>query len=238
MTGPERSRFRRDSGLPPVEKFVATGAIKFAGAFDPADWFALVAELPPDRPGLRLYGLPQLRALLGPGSSPQAIASSLLGALAFPVRAILFDKSATNNWPLGWHQDRTVAVKTRADAAGYGPWSIKGGVAHVEPPFAVIEAMVTLRLHLDPVDADNAPLRIAPGSHRLGKLLEADYDATVAECGEQICTADAGDIWAYSTAILHASAAAQVPRQRQVVQIDYATQDLAAPLLWAGVYDD
>ncbi len=131
-----------------------------------------------------------------------------------------------------------MAVKARADVPGYGPWSVKGGVAHVEPPFALIEAMVTLRLHLDPVDADNAPLRIAPGSHRLGKLLEADYDATVRQCGEQQCTADAGDVWAYSTAILHASSAATVPRRRRVVQIDYAAQPLAPPLLWAGVYSD
>ena len=43
----------------------------------------------------------------------------------------------------------------------------------MEPPFALIEAMRTMRIHLDPVPRDNA-LLIAPGSHRLGRIPESE----------------------------------------------------------------
>ncbi len=133
------------------------------------------------------------------------------------VRAILFDKSHASNWALGWHQDRTIAVAARAEVPGYGPWSIKAGLQHVEPPFAVIEQMRTIRIHLDPVDADNAPLLIAPGSHRMGRLPDGQIDAAVARCGTAVCKAQRGDVWIYATPIVHASAAAARPRRRRVV---------------------
>ena len=40
--------------------------------------------------------------------------------------------------------------------------SIKQGIVHVEPPFAVTAAMLTLRVHLDDMPDDDAPLLIAP----------------------------------------------------------------------------
>ncbi len=40
--------------------------------------------------------------------------------------------------------------------------SIKQGIVHVEPPFAVTAAMLTLRVHPDDVPDDDAPLLIAP----------------------------------------------------------------------------
>ena len=106
---------------------------------------------------MRLHGIPGLAALLAPGTPIGALAAAALGPAARPVRAVLFDKTPAANWALGWHQDRTVAVQARHDRPGWGPWSVKAGIIHVEPPFAVIERMVTLRLHLDPVPADNAP---------------------------------------------------------------------------------
>jgi hypothetical protein len=80
------------------------------------------------------------------------------------VRAVAFDKNPETNWSLGWHQDRTIAVKQRVDVQGFGPWSTKQGIQHVEPPFARIEAMRTLRMHFDPVDENNGPLLVALGS--------------------------------------------------------------------------
>lgn len=124
-------------------------------------------------------------------------------------------------------------MKARTDLPGYGPWSVKAGLQHVEPPFAVIEGMRTIRIHLDAVDAANAPLLIAPGSHRLGRIPEAE--ATVARLGAAMCLADRGDIWLYATPILHASAAASKPKGRRVLQVDYAAKALPAPLTWLGI---
>ena len=189
----------------------------------------------PTRPGIRLHALPGLAALLAPGRPIGALAAAQIGPTARAVRAILFDKTPGTNWALGWHQDRTIAVQQRHDLPGWGRWSIKAGMQHVEPPFAVIERMVTLRIHLDPVPADNAPLLIAPGSHRLGRVPEGEVDAVVAGCGSVACLAERGDMWVYATPILHASAAARGHAHRRVLQVDYAAGALDAPLLWAGV---
>lgn len=106
---------------------------------------------------------------------------------------------------------------------------------HVEPPFAVIGRVITLRIHLDPVPADNAPLLIAPGSHRLGRLREAEINAAVKRCGTAACLADRGDVWACATPILHASAASIGHAHRRVLQVDYSADTLPAPLRWIGV---
>ena len=57
---------------------------------------ALAASVPADRAGIRLHGLPTLSALLEHGPIA-AIASAHLGVPAWPVRAVLFDKSPGNN---------------------------------------------------------------------------------------------------------------------------------------------
>lgn len=185
--------------------------------------------------GSRLTGISALSGLLDPAGPIGQVAARHLHA-SRPVRAILFDKSAKTNWVLGWHQDRTIAVAKRIDVDGFGPWTVKQGLLHVEPPFAVIEAMITLRLHLDPVDADNAPLLIAPGSHRFGRIEEARIAETVQRCGTTACLADRGDIWVYATPILHASARAARPRRRRVLQVDYAAGALPGGLEWLGIW--
>jgi hypothetical protein len=183
-----------------------------------------------DQAGIRLYGVAGLAAIL---DSIGSRAAQLAGRR--PVRAILFDKSEAANWALGWHQDRTIAVRARAEMPGYGPWSIKAGLCHVEPPFALIERMLTIRIHLDSVDETNAPLLIAPGSHLMGRIPETEVEATIARCSTATCLADRGDIWLYATPILHASAAATAPRHRRVLQVDYSADILPAPLEWLGI---
>jgi ectoine hydroxylase-related dioxygenase (phytanoyl-CoA dioxygenase family) len=152
-----------------------------------------------------------------------------------PVRAILFDKSAEQNWSLGWHQDRTIAVKQRIDTDGFGPWSIKTGMVHVEPPFDLLAGMVTVRVHLDAVPETDAPLLIAPGSHTRGRIPTVEIPEVVRQCGIIPCLAAAGDIWLYATPILHASDAAATPLHRRVLQVDYAVGQLPGGLEWLGM---
>lgn len=157
-----------------------------------------------------------------------------IGPNARPVRALLFDKHPDSNWALGWHQDRTIEVSARIDTPGFGPWTIKAGRHHVAPPIALLEAMVTVRIHLDDVDADNAPLLVAPRSHRLGLVSERDIESVVASLGTEICLAERGHIWLYSTPILHASDTALNPRHRRVLQIDFAGAALPNGIEWAA----
>lgn len=195
----------------------------------------IVATLPGDRAGIRLHDVDGLTELLSPSAEIGAIASTTLGSGARAARAILFDKSVDANWSLAWHQDRTIVVRGRIAVPGYGPWTIKAGLQHVAPPFAFLERMVTLRVHLDPVTADNAPLLVAPGSHRMGRIAEPDIDAVVARCGQVACLAERGDIWAYATPILHASDASRTTARRRVLQIDYSADSLDGGLEWLGV---
>ena len=184
---------------------------------------------------MRLHGIAALRPVLACGGDVGQVAASVLGPHSQAVRAVLFDKTTSANWALAWHQDRTIAVLARRDVPGFGPWTRKAGLLHVALPAAVLQGMVTLRVHLDPVPADDAPLLIAPGSHGMGRIAEADVPGTVASLGVRTCLADEGDIWLYATLILHASNASAAPARRRVLQVYYAASGLPGGLEWLGV---
>lgn len=218
--------------------FTNHGAVHRPGLIDAAMVDSLrvaLAPVPLERPGLRLHGVPAIDELLGPQGAMGRWAADLMGYGAMPVRAVLFDKSQGRNWAVGWHQDRVIAVRERQDMPGFGPWSVKEGVHHVAPPIAVLQRMVTIRLHLDPVTPDNAPLLYAPGSHLLGLVPDHQVAQAVAGCGVEMSLAGSGDAWAYSTLILHASDRAIVPRRRRVLHVDYAADMLPGGLAWLGV---
>ncbi|WP_029915642.1 phytanoyl-CoA dioxygenase family protein [Caulobacter sp. UNC358MFTsu5.1] len=187
------------------------------------------------RPGARLRGDAILADLLAPAGTIGALAARLTSPAARPVRAVMFDKTPDANWAVAWHQDRVLPVAQRVEVEGFGPWSTKDDLLHVAPPFEILARMVTLRVHLDPVDAANAPLRAALGSHRLGRVAAGDAAARAAEHPVIDCLAETGDVWAYATPILHASDRAEPPRRRRVLQVDYADFDLPGGLAWAGL---
>ncbi len=213
------------------------GAQLFSGALRSGlrDLLAVLEGLPSGQAGVRISGLPGLRASLAPDGPIGAVARQCLARDGLAVRAILFDKTADTNWSLAWHQDRTICVRERVEVAGFGPWSVKAGLLHVAPPFDLLSRMVTLRVHLDDVPETNAPLLIAPGSHRLGKVPVEQTEAMAARCGTVACLAEASDVWAYATPILHASEAASRPERRRVLQVDYSADSLPGGLEWLMV---
>lgn len=210
--------------------FKRHGAVFRRQALDTATVEALRA-VDPGGAGRRLAG----GALEGLLSAADALARSLIGPEARAVRAVMFDKTAADNWMVAWHQDRTICVRERIETPGFGPWSVKQGLTHVAPPVAVLEGMATLRLHLDDCGPDNAPLLAALGSHRLGRVAAPEAAERAAAFPILECLAATGDIWAYSTPILHASARAARPARRRVLQLDYAAADLPGGLRWLGI---
>lgn len=200
------------------------------------DVLAALGHLPTNAAGVRIGDAVGLVPLLTASGAVGMIADGLIGPGAFPVRAVLFDKSKSLNWSLAWHQDRTIVVRQRIETSGYGPWSTKAGLLHVAPPFEVLASMATLRVHLDPVDTDNAPLLVAPGSHRTGRVTVAQMPAVIAGVEPYACLAEAGDVWAYATPILHASETARRPDRRRVLQVDYAAKPLDGGLEWLGLF--
>jgi hypothetical protein len=219
---------------PRLDRF---GAELFIGALEGSALASLVDALrhqPVDVAGVRLFEVGSLAPFLHFRGPIGMVANSVMDGAPRPVRAILFDKTPAMNWALGWHQDRAIAVRERAEVEGFRSWTRKHGAVHVEPPFEVLADMVTLRVHLDPVSATNAPLIIAPGSHRLGRIPEHEMQRVVEACGVAVCLAEPGDIWVYATPILHASERAKEPARRRVLQIDYARRDLPGDLQWLG----
>ena len=195
----------------------------------------LATQIAPDGPrgGIRLRSaaVPAVRHV-ATGATMRTIASRVLGAAAFPVRAIYFDKTTSANWKVAWHQDLTIAVRARIDRDGFGPWSVKDGVTHVQPPVGVLERMVAVRLHFDDCTSSNGPLRVIPGSHTSGRLSAPDIATIRARAAEHLCLADAGDLLVLRPLLLHASSPATEPGHRRVLHIEYACEPLPAGLEW------
>ncbi len=91
---------------------------------------------------------------------------AVLGPQAGVVRALYFDKPPERSWSLPWHKDRTIAVQdNRLPTDYFHKPTVKAGVPHVEAPESLLTQMLTLRLHLDAMTAENGPLSVIPGSH-------------------------------------------------------------------------
>ena len=151
------------------------------------------------------------------------------------VRAILFDKTPKQNWLVAWHQDKTVCVTQQFELAGWGPWSVKNSVIHVQPPLAVLQHQLALRIHIDDANVDNGCLRILPSSHMAGLVKEADIQA-IDKSSAVICEANAGDVLLMKPHVLHASSKAKTPSARRVLHLEFSTYRLPEGIAWAASY--
>jgi len=178
-----------------------------------------------------LVRVPEARHL-AEGPALRGVAEAVLGPGAFVVRGLLFDKTEAANWKVAWHQDLTIEVEARADAPGFGPWSVKTGVPHVQPPVAILERMLTVRLHLDPCTSENGALRVIPGSHAMGRLSPEEIAALASSRAPVLCEAPAGGLLVMRPLLVHASSSASRPGRRRVLHLDFAREALPAPLRW------
>ncbi len=159
--------------------------------------------------------------------------SEVLGANPRPVRGILFNKTPDANWKVPWHQDVTIAVRERVELPGWGPWSEKAGVLHVQPPAEILDAILSLRISLDPTSAGNGALQVIAGSHRLGRLKDEGIAKLRDESVPVTCEVPAGGAMLMKPLLLHASSPATSPTNRRVIHIDYSAVNLPPPLQWA-----
>lgn len=167
----------------------------------------------------------------------RGLVEEVLGPGCFAVRGLLFDKTREANWKVIWHQDLSIAVRERKEVPGYGPWSSKAGVTHVQPPMEIMERMLAVPLHLDACDASNGPLRVLPGSHQSGRL-DADSIAGWRErTAEVACLSPRGGALLMRPLLLHASSPALVAGHRRVLHLEWAAEPLPLPqgLEWQDV---
>jgi len=149
-----------------------------------------------------------------------------------PVRALYFDKSSDTNWLVPWHQDLTLALRASADVPGFGPWSMKDGIPHVQPPVALLEQMLAVRIHLDAADASNGALRVLPGSHRLGRLSAERIQELRSVHPDFLCDVSAGDVLLMRPLLLHSSGRSRSTQHRRILHIEYAAFKLPDELQW------
>ncbi|CAN5553528.1 phytanoyl-CoA dioxygenase family protein [soil metagenome] len=203
----------------------------------------LAAVRSPDASGVRSHGrsvfavrnLLAIRAVaeFARSDAVRALVEPVLGPSAVAVRGILFDKTPGANWKVPWHQDLSIAVKQRVEVDGFGPWSLKAGVTHVQPPVAVLDQMCTLRLHLDACGEDNGPLKVVPSSHRFGVLSVERLTAVVTTGPIVSCCVPQGGAVLMQPLLAHASSAATRPGHRRVIHIEFSGAALPPPLSWA-----
>lgn len=183
--------------------------------------------------GLRdlLNVVPATRDLAN-SDSLKSIVASLIGGEPRVVRAIYFDKHKDANWKVAWHQDLTIAVRKRVETEGFGPWSSKAGITHVQPPVSVLNNIISLRVHLDDTDETNGALRVIPGSHLHGRL-----DANQIQQWKSLetvvtCSVRSGGVMLMKPLLLHSSLPSLHPEHRRVLHFEYASRDLPNGLEW------
>jgi hypothetical protein len=180
------------------------------------------AELPRSRAGVRHAMRLPCVSELARSARLLRIATEILGHGAFPYRATLFDKSATANWLVVWHQDTALPLRERREVPGWGPWSVKEGVNYAHAPASALEQVLALRVHLDDSTSENGPLRVLPSTHTLGVLSDEEIHDLSTKIGEVECLVGKGGVLAMRPLIVHASSKAQSEIPRRVLHIEYA----------------
>ncbi|HUJ72241.1 MAG TPA: phytanoyl-CoA dioxygenase family protein [Verrucomicrobiae bacterium] len=190
------------------------------------------------RRGTAVYGArnllrenPAVRALAD-SETVRSLVESVLGTSAFAVRGLFFDKTPSANWPVAWHQDRTIAVREKHDVPGFGPWTVKAGVPHVQPPPEILENMLTVRVHLDECDETNGPLQVVAGSHRGGFLDNEAIRSCITDTHPVSCLVPRGGAVLMRPLLVHCSARATRPHHRRVVHLEFAARLLPGGLEW------
>lgn len=148
------------------------------------------------------------------------------------VQCTFFRKSQERNWFVAWHQDVTIPVAERVESPELTGWSDKEGGLFVLPPAAVLETIVAVRLHLDDCGESNGPLRVVPGSHRLGRLAPEELTTRREASDEVVCTLPRGGALAMRPLILHASSKATGPGERRVLHFLFGPPKLPFGLSW------
>lgn len=153
--------------------------------------------------------------------------STLVPATWVAMQCTSFEKSLANNWLVALHQDVGIPVAERVRHPALRGWSEKQGVAFVQPPVSVLEQLVAVRLHLDDCADEDGPLRVVPGSHRLGRI-----DPARSMAASVRCAAGQGDAVLMRPLLLHGSSKSTGTSRRRVLHFVYGPPALPHGLRW------
>ena len=98
------------------------------------------------------------------------IIESNFGKGYFITKSIYFDKPEKSNWFVAYHQDLTISVNKKIEAANFENWTVKQNQFAVQPPKEILEDNFTIRIHIDKTTKDNGALKVIHNSHSKGIL--------------------------------------------------------------------
>lgn len=148
------------------------------------------------------------------------------------IQCTYFEKSASRNWAVSPHQDLSIPVAQHTEAPGLTGWSHKEGTLFVQPPAELLQRVVAVRLHLEDCTGRDGPLKVVPGSHRLGRLPEPGLRTARRSGTEVTCTANAGEALVMRPLIVHSSAKAMGGSRRRVLHLVFGPRDPGFGLQW------
>ncbi|MFN3378523.1 MAG: phytanoyl-CoA dioxygenase family protein [Runella zeae] len=155
----------------------------------------------------------------------------ILGDDFFVVKSIYFDKPATSNWYVSYHQDLTISADKKLELDNFGPWTKKQNQFAVQPPINILENITTIRIHLDNTDENNGALKVIPKSH-LKKIYRPETINWNIET-ENICCVKQGGIMLMKPLTLHSSSRTTNNKKRRVIHLEFANIELPKELRWA-----
>jgi ectoine hydroxylase-related dioxygenase (phytanoyl-CoA dioxygenase family) len=161
----------------------------------------------------------------------RTILDKLFGEKYFIVKSIYFDKPASSNWYVSYHQDLTISVDNKREIEGFQFWTIKQNQFAVQPPLEILQNIVTIRIHLDRTDENNGALKVVPKSHLKGIYRPENIDWNSEK--EVCCKVSKGGIMLMKPLLLHSSGRTVNNLQRRVIHIELSNIDLPKELNWS-----
>jgi hypothetical protein len=162
--------------------------------------------------------------------------SVLLGTSRTAIQCTYFAKVASRNWLVALHQDLSIPVAERVADAPCKAWSEKEGGWFCQPPTAFLTQLVAVRVHLDDSTEANGPLRVVPGSHRLGRIATSEVAQHRRSLGEVACVAPRRAAVAMRPLVLHASSKSISNAPRRVLHYVFGPTELPWGLRWRNAF--
>jgi Phytanoyl-CoA dioxygenase (PhyH) len=148
------------------------------------------------------------------------------------IQCTYFAKQPSRNWLVTLHQDLSIPVAARVADAPCRGWSEKEGIWFCQPPTDLLAQLVAVRVHLDDSTEANGPLRVVPGSHRLGRIDSHEVANHRRRLGEVACIAPRRSFLAMRPLLLHASSKSKSEAPRRVLHYVFAPPELPWGLRW------
>jgi hypothetical protein len=182
----------------------------------------------PDEPAKlrRLLDLP-LVAELAKDLLRNPRVASLSPPEARPVQCTFFDKSSERNWSVGPHQDLSLPLPAGMQGLpdGWRGASRKDGLEFGQPPAALLEQVLAIRVQLDPIEADDGVLEVIPGTHRRGRLDALELESLAQTAQRVPCPLSRGSVLLLRPLLVHASRRLQSARRRRLLHFVFAPRE-------------